>query len=535
VRNRNRALAAVALTTALLVASRPMQPRAAQAVQWTAFGNAAVGASAAVGGATLVPSPTETSSAPSTANPGPYDAIIDRVVRPKPTTAAPSAAGGRFTDAVFGSRMLRVTDQNTRPGAVSASYRSPSGSHQNAWSKSGSYFYVVGTDGSVVPFAFDRASVTASRISPSGSGDGGLMLQFGGEPEFSFIDESLFGVYNGPGANLRTIAAFDFALRTYTPLLDLDTVVPGLSGTYVGGLSASAGAVEKVSAFFGGAQQGYHHYAIVFERGNSSARRVVDTLASTVDGVPTNIPLNFRLHHSFMDKSGRYVMLYPPSMDQQAPRSASPYYIWDLATNQFTALPLLAARVSGHDGIGYGYLTNQDCCTRSTWDAAQWQIRSLAAPFTIADLISPVLTPKEVLLADHQSWTHAQEGQLVPIISANYRFGLNTVEWRAWDEEIIAVQTDVAFAAQGATVWRFAHHRSNVANDNDPSTISFWYTPRAIVSQDGRWAVFTSNWDKTLGIDAHGQPGGMYRQDVFVVELKMHGNLNAPKGMRVVR
>ena len=118
---------------------------------------------------------------------------------------------------------------------------------------------------------------------------------------------------------------------------------------------------------------------------------------------------------------------------------------------------------------------------------------------------------------------------LCTLNSANYRYGLNTTAWRAWDEEIIAVQTDVAFAGQGATVWRFAHHRSNVANDDDPTTLSFWYTPRAIVSQDGRWAIFTSNWDKSLGIDSRGQPGEMYRQDVFIVELKMVGPTAPPK------
>ena len=497
-----------------------------------------LGASAAIGGATLVKAATvsSTSAAP---NPGPYDAIVDRVARAKPATAAPSAAGGRFTDVVFGSRMLRVTDQNTRPGAWSLSYRSPSGSHQNAWSSRGRYFYVVSTDGAVVPFAFDPASMTASRINASTGGDGGLMLQLGGEPEFSFFDDSsLYGVYTGAGANLRTLAAYDLARNTYTPLLNLDTVVAGLAGTYVGGLSASHGAVEKISAFFGGSSQGQHHYVVVFDRWNPAVRHVVDTLASTVDGTPANIPLNFRLHHSFMDKSGQYVMLYPPGMDQQAPRKASPGYLWNLATNQFTELPLLAGRVSGHDGIGFGYITNQDCCTRSTWDAAQWQIRSFAAPFTIADLIGPMLMPKEVMLADHQSWANAEQGRLVPIISATYRYGLNTSEWRAWDDEIIAVQTDVALSAQGGMVWRFAHHRSNVANDNDPGTLSFWYTPRAIVSQDGRWAIFTSNWDKTLGTDSRGQPGTMFRQDVFVVELKMLASGGAippsPQGIRFV-
>jgi hypothetical protein len=462
-----------------------------------------------------------------------YSAITDRVARPKPSTPAPAAAGGRSVDAVFGSRLLRVTDANVRPGSPGQSYRTPAGSHQNTWSKSGNYFYVVGTDGAVVPFAFNPTTMTASRINPSAVGDGGLMMQFGWEPEFSFVDDSMIGIYTGPGSNLRTISAYDFARNTYTQLLNLDTVVAGLSDTYVGGVSASAGAVEKVSAFFGGPQQDYHHYAIVFERANPSVRRVIDSSASTINGVPTNIPLNFRLHHAFMDKSGEYVMLYPTGPDRQPPRNAAPVYVWRLATNQITELPL-TARTSGHDGIGYGTLTNQDCCTRSVWDAAQWQIRSLAAPFTIADLISPALSPQEVYLADHQSWANAQPGALLPFISATYRYGLNTTAWRAWDDEIIAVQTDVAFAGQGGTVWRFAHHRSNVANDNNPSIMSFWYTPRAIVSQDGRWAMFTSNWDKTLGIDSRGDPGGMYRQDVFIVELKSGGSVTAPKGVKVV-
>jgi hypothetical protein len=462
-----------------------------------------------------------------------YEAVTDRVPRPKPSTPAPPAAGGRYTDVIFNTRMLRVTDPNTRPGTGGVSYRSPAGSHTNAWSKTGNYFYVLSTDGSVVPYAFDPNSMAASRIGPWGGEDGGLILRFFGEPEFSFLDDSLFGVYSGQGANLRTIAAYNFAQNAYTPLLDLDGVVPGLAGTYVGGLSASAGAVEKLSAFFGGISQGQHRYVVVFERGNPAARRVLDTMASRIDGAPTTITLNFRLHHAFMDKSGQYVLLYPPGMDRQPPRNASPVYIWTLATNQITELPAIAARISGHDAIGYGYLVNQDCCTRSSWDAAQWQIRSLATPFTMADLISPVLTPKEVMLADHPSWADAQDGMLVPIISSTYRYGPNTTEWRAWDEEIIAVQTDVAFAGQGGTVWRFAHHRSKVANDDDPNVISFWYTPRAIVSQDGRWAIFTSNWDKTLGIDPHGEPGGRYRQDVFVVELRMR-DLTAPKGVRVV-
>jgi hypothetical protein len=104
----------------------------------------------------------------------------------------------------------------------------------------------------------------------------------------------------------------------------------------------------------------------------------------------------------------------------------------------------------------------------------------------------------------------------VPVISATYRYGDNTTPWRAWDDEVIAIETG-APAGTGATVWRFAHHRSNVASDTNPLGLWFWYTPRPNVSPDGRWVLFTSNWEKTLGSDPKDKT---FRQDVFIVQLK---------------
>jgi hypothetical protein len=111
-----------------------------------------------------------------------------------------------------------------------------------------------------------------------------------------------------------------------------------------------------------------------------------------------------------------------------------------------------------------------------------------------------------VYAGDHTSWNNAQPGALVPFVSGFYRSSAETAPPRPWDGEIVAVQTDRAGA--DATVWRFAHHRTS----ND----SFWDTPRPNVSLDGRWVLFTSNWDKSLGAEPS---GGSYRQDVFMVEL----------------
>ncbi len=246
---------------------------------------------------------------------------------------------------------------------------------------------------------------------------------------------------------------------------------------------------------------------LVFDRSTPSNRKLLDTSSS----------LHFALHHASIDRSGRYVLLYPTSADLAPPRNAAQVYVWDLQTNVTTPLPLVDARSGGHDAYGYGVAVNQDCCSSTTYDAAQWQIRSLATPLTTKDLIEPVLTPKEVYLADHPTWNNARVDAVVPFITGTYRYGADDVGWRAWDDEIIAVQTDAG--ENGAQVYRFAHHRSDVRDDQTPSQTSFWYLPRPNVSDDGRWVLFTSNWEKTLGTDPGGESGGRARQDVFLLQL----------------
>ncbi|CAN5484196.1 hypothetical protein BH23ACI1_BH23ACI1_15800 [soil metagenome] len=452
-----------------------------------------------------------------------YEAVTDRGARAKPALPAPGIAGSSFIDPAFGTRVWRISDAATRPARPDRSYRTPSGSHQNAWSLSGRDFFVVSTDGTVVPFSFDPQTGRASRIAPSPSDEGGLVLRFYIEPHFSYRhDGVIYGAASG--GSLRTIDQYNFATAAYTRLIDLDTVAGGLAGTYVGGIGSSAGPSERLMTFFGGSSQDRHFYLLVFDPANPSSRRLLNTRTSSLDGRSTNLRLDFLLHAAAIDRSGRYVTLYPTSADRAAPRQAAPNYLWDLATDVFTELPGIAARSNGHDAYGYGVRVNQDCCTSTSWDAAQWQVRALASPLVTRDVISPVLSPRQVYLADHPSWHNARPDVWTPFISALYRYGGNTVEWRAWDDEIVAVQT----GDPGGEVWRLAHHRSDVRHDTDSSRISFWYTPRPNVSPDGRWVLFTSNWEKTLGNDPGGDQGGGARQDVFLLRLNTSGVTPVP-------
>ena len=463
------------------------------------------------------PSPTPQPPPPPPPPPPPSGPISDRIARPKPPLPTIGSAGSRFVDPVFGSAIARVTDASTRPNALNRSFRTPSASHTLAWNANSTLFYVVSTDGTVVPYALSPGTGTTSRI-PSAGGDGGLTLQFNAEPEFSAIAPNLiYGVIYG--VDTRTIAAFDFDTNTYSTLLNLDTVAPSLSGTYVGGIAVGALQTERMIVFFGGPSQDRHYYALWLSTDGSGTRKLLNTLTSTLNGAPTNITLNFRLHSASIDRSGRFVFLYPTAVDLGAPRHASQVYVWDTDLDTFTALTSggadgsPATHAGGHDAPGYGYSVNHDCCVSTSWDAGQWELRRLDAPLVAWDLVSPVLTPQEIYLSDHPTWNNARPDVLVPFINATFRYGNNPAPWRPWDEEIIGVRTDVPL---GATVWRYAHHRSAVGSDTDASVPYFWYEPRPNVSRDGRWVIFTSNWEKTLGTD----PGtNTARQDVFLLAI----------------
>jgi hypothetical protein len=458
--------------------------------------------------------------------PNTYYAVSNRNVYPKPAVPVLGAAGWRFSDPTFASRMLRVTDGNTRPGFPGRSYSSPSAAHQLAWNATSDRFYVRSLDGWFIPYNFDPLTMTASRIQPTGTGDGGLLIQSHVEPQFSFRASNIIYAATRDqtatdGHDYPVIHSYNFTTGAYDILLNLrpyteiDPEFPSARDTYAGALSSSATVPEKVSVMFNAGNQDRHYKVAVFEVAAASASLVIlNTLASTVtrNGVPApTSPLGFRLHHGWIDQSGQWVVL--------APTNGVPahFVVWNLANDTFTPV---TTRPFGHDALGYGWQVNQDCCASGAqFDGAQWQLRSLSTPQTSVDLINPMLSPRQTYIADHTSWNNAQPDRRVPILSGLYRYyknTLNTTPWRPWDDEIVAIQTD---AAAGARVWRFAHHRSNITMDVPGDGTYFWYQPHANISPNGRWALFTSNWEKTLGTAVGGEAEGIYRTDVFIVRL----------------
>jgi len=112
----------------------------------------------------------------------------------------------------------------------------------------------------------------------------------------------------------------------------------------------------------------------------------------------------------------------------------------------------------------------------------------------------------------HISWNNADANDSNPACLSTYRRdnpntpGAPPNVIGPWENEILCVETD----RKDSKVWRFAHTYSTAQN-------GFWSSPRGNVSQDGRFYMFTSDWEDQLGR----VPGKLlYRTDVFIVELK---------------
>jgi hypothetical protein len=420
-----------------------------------------------------------------------YNAINDRVLRVPPTLSSLGGAGFRFTDPTFGSQMLRVTDANTRPDRAGRFYMSPSSAESTAWNTNSTKFYVLDSGGNQIPYDFNPATMTASRMAPLGNGSGGLVLNLGGEPTFSFVDPDL--LYGGSGSQF---VAYRFSTATQTGLHDVRSCLPGIT---FHALEVSVSKDDQqMLAYIGGAAQNADTTVYVWDR--TKGCRWMNTQTGQVGGQwgPMGTYTGDKgllLHNARLSKGGQFARLVTSN------GGAGTYY-WDIGTLNLVACPENTGPnyCNGHAVMGFTKAINQ----RQLGDAMDFAIRPMASPNSATafpGLINPLLTtPARWGNDTHPSWNNVQSDERQPVCMEVYN--PDNAVLRAWDGEIICAAMDGS-----SNVWRFAHHRSLVAN-------LFWDQPRANVSQDGRFVMFTSNWGNTVGSGPDGQ-----RQDAFIVQL----------------
>lgn len=409
-------------------------------------------------------------------------ARIDRNVSIKPSLPTIGPANSSYNDPVFFSKITRITDEKSHPEGYAVSFRTPGASPQLAWNADSTIFYVESTWGEILLYSWDgvkRTFMTKVNII---------------EPTFSMSNpDYIYGNLNAVGR--LTLGIYSISGNKYQTLIDLSTIIPPstsneryISGVYAGG--------TYLATSFGGTQD-LMPYVIRYNLN---------------DGKYNLMNLNTRLgcnaHAAAIDKSGKYVIVYPAGAGQIGSIGIriAPAYVWDVVLD--TIKPI--TNINGHQVCGNEVAIDNQSLT--IWDPAQWTLRQLNDPVNSAkEIINPVLRPAEYALADHQNMSHWKLG--VGSLSGTYRYKRSDIPespWRAWDDEIIGINYI------GNTVLRFGHHRSNVYKENGADGLEFWATPRPSASPNGKYALFTSNMERTLGVDSVEK---IARQDVFLVEL----------------
>jgi hypothetical protein len=212
-----------------------------------------------------------------------------------------------------------------------------------------------------------------------------------------------------------------------------------------------------------------------------------------------SIPERFGVHNARISKSGNVVVIVT---------SGSPtlgLLFWEVGTSNVTPCRK-SDHCLGHHALGYSHFLNSG----NSAHPLDFILRPVDNMNAQAHLVDPL--PKPIAWYDyHVSWNYVTAQDDTPACFSTYDShnpsgpGAPLLTNGPWENEVDCVETD----GKASTIWRFGHTYS--------TGNSFWSTPRGNVSQDGRFFLFTSDWEHELGSSPD---PSHYRTDVFAIELR---------------
>ena len=388
----------------------------------------------------------------------------DRGIYPLPPAPELPKAGGTFIDPTFGTTIMRVTDEADGKENMHAYSYWPS------FNLSNTFFHILtGEDLGGKPMLY--------KFDPKGFKILGKEPLFPTLPPGDSKPEWEDCIWSATDANLiycRTktkIWQFDVVKKEYALIRDLGKNLP--EGTTLFQMSKSLN--DNVFAFSVDAKPGDHIGYIIWQRDTDKVL------------IRTDIKKGWHLDEAQLDKSGLYCVITLKTKQEGKTVLETP--ILDIRTGKIENLT--TDFVLGHYGNGNG-------CVIAGDDYAENRItfRKMATPkhltvvLELKDDWSQSNHPS--MLADNEDWALISfyESAIYP---ANSPYKSNGI----FKNEIIQVSTDGS-----QKVRRLAHHRSvYMAKEN------YWDQPRANISRDGKFVVYTSNWD------------GSGRRDVFILKV----------------
>ena len=251
----------------------------------------------------------------------------------------------------------------------------------------------------------------------------------------------------------------------------------------------------RMSISEGGSEFGQHMFIAVFDK--NLGCRWYNTQSGQIGGAwgasgTATVTTPYLIRHAYLSRSGNYVIILVDWFG---------WYVWDLSTLTVSPCSVLnnPEECGGYKVIGYDSLVNGPTTTVDM-QTAKRPLNNIAE---ISQLVSPISDEWDQVR--HFTWSNVDVNDSVPVCVSSYNYDGDTEIALPFEGEIFCVETD----GIASTVWRFAHNRATYI-------FPFYQTqPLGGISRDGRFFLFTSDWDAQLGVGVNGQP----LSDVFIVKL----------------
>jgi hypothetical protein len=387
---------------------------------------------------------------------------------------------------------VRVTDAGSDPKQPGRPLYTPSSAEQNSWNKDSTIFYVTTSGGSFLLYHFDPASMTArpARIPP---------LPWGAEPQFSFEHANILYGMSHPAPEFEQ---YDTATGKVAEINDPSKCVK--LGARDSGHSITVSADDNRFMTTLGPLQDENYLVYIYDR--TQGCRWYNPQTGEIGGQwgpkgTVSVPDRFLVHNARMAKSGKFVYVTRGGGGSVGHR----WVVWEIDTMNVS---VCSRGCSGHHVMGYSHIVGSSGMSHPM-DTVSRPLNHLEDATPLIDNLEPV---KGSWYDSHFSWNNVDPSDSAPVCFSTYQAtnpdtpGTAPLVTGPWENEIDCAETD----GKASKVWRFAHTYSTARNN-------FWSTPRGNVSQDGRFFMFTSDWEDQLGKLPNGDK---YRTDVFIVELK---------------
>lgn len=407
---------------------------------------------------------------------------------PKPSPNPPPALGPANSvviDPTFGSRILRVTDAHTAGGS---SLIPEDAGYFRTWNANSTAVKLKTANGTSYWAEFDSANFTVGNIHH---------LNINHLWEWSAVDTDILYFLDGS------------ELSRYSKSTEAVTKLGGTpNGDPVRYHVTVVGQDNWVcSAAGSGGQDTYTKIFCVNPA--TSESKFIDVLHRTINGVSQQDPnwptstagQTLGIHSMFGSAGGPWLGVSFAHAGWGAHGEA----VLNLNTDTWSLVTSANHYWSGHSSLGNGKYVNGSGSANGS-DSRGALLRD-PNDLMNASEYSFIMQPPSThgwYDGEHSSWFNASTNPGAPILFSRYNI-TQPPQALPWIGEIIAAATDGS-----NIVWRFAH------NHNDGT--SFYAQAFAQISNDGRWALFSSYWDGKLGGSA-GDFSVSTRIDTFIVEL----------------